>query len=371
MNPRMRLPRLLILAAASILSGGLAAAQVRPGFPVPRIPYAPLHYLCYRAAAPIAVDGRLEEAAWEAAPWTAAFGDIEGSGRPAPPLLTRARMLWDDEYFYVAAQLEEPHLWATLTQRDAVIFRDHDFEVFIDPDGDTHQYYEFEMNALNTVWDLFLVRPYRDGGPAVDAWDIQGLRTAVRLDGTLGDPRDTDRGWTLEIAFPWAVLGQAAGRPAPPRDGDQWRVNFSRVEWDLVVAGNTYAKRTDPATGQPLPEHNWVWSPQGLIDMHYPEMWGIVQFAAVPAGGEAAFRPDPLEPDRWLLRQVYYAQRRHREERGEWARTAAELAPDGLFPEADWGRVGLWATPSGFEAAVTRPEGSLSIDQSGRLTGAP
>ena len=27
------------------------------------------------------------------------------------------------------------------------------------------------------------------------------------------------------------------------------------------------------------PEHNWVWSPQGLIAMHYPEMWGEVLFA--------------------------------------------------------------------------------------------
>ena len=57
-------------------------------------------------------------------------------------------MLWDDEYFYVAAELEEPDIWATLTERDAVIFYDNDFEIFIDPDGDSHEYYEFEMNAL-------------------------------------------------------------------------------------------------------------------------------------------------------------------------------------------------------------------------------
>src|SRR5215218_7202827 len=46
-------------------------------------------------------------------------------------------MLWDDEYFYVAADLEEAHVWATLTKLDAVIFNDPDFEVFIDPNAES------------------------------------------------------------------------------------------------------------------------------------------------------------------------------------------------------------------------------------------
>ena len=86
-------------------------------------------------------------------------------------------MLYDDNYFYFAAELDEPHVWATLTDRDAVIYHDNDFEVFIDPDGDNHLYYELEINALGTEWDLLLVKPYRDGGPAINAWDIQGLQT--------------------------------------------------------------------------------------------------------------------------------------------------------------------------------------------------
>ena len=79
---------------------------------------------------------------------------IGGPSSPAPALGTRARMIWDDRAFYVAADLAEPHLWSTITAHDAVIFRDHDFEVFVDPDGDTHQYYEFEINARGAFWDL-------------------------------------------------------------------------------------------------------------------------------------------------------------------------------------------------------------------------
>ena len=193
-------------------------------------------------------------------------------------------MLWDDRYFYVGAWLEEPHVWGKLTRRDAVIYHDNDFEVFIDPDGDNHLYYELEINALGTEWDLLLIRPYRDGAPAVNAWDIQGLRTAVHVDGTLNHPSDTDRGWSVEIAIPWDVLQQCAGRPAPPEPGHIWRVNFSRVQWRTSHQDGSYEKVLDPDTGRSLPEDNWVWSPQGLIAMHYPEQWGEVIF--VKEGGE-------------------------------------------------------------------------------------
>src|SRR5207247_1723176 len=129
---------------------------------------------------------------------------------------TRVKMLSDEAYFYVGAELEEPHVWAKLSQHDAVIFHDNDFKVFIDPDGDNHEYYEFEINALNTSWDLFLERPYKDGGRAQNDWEIPGLKTAVHVDGRLNDSADVDRGWSIEIAFPWKDLGQYAQPDARP-----------------------------------------------------------------------------------------------------------------------------------------------------------
>ena len=174
----------------------------------------PKGYVAYRAAGPITIDGKIDEKDWQAAPWTDAFVDIEGSLKPLPRYQTRAKMLWDDQYFYVAAQLQEPHVWGTLTKHDAVIFQDNDFEIFIDPDGDNHEYYEIEINALNTEWDLFLAKPYRDGGPAVDAWEIPGLKTAVHVQGTLNDARDKDQFWSVEFAFPWKVLAEHAHCPA-------------------------------------------------------------------------------------------------------------------------------------------------------------
>jgi hypothetical protein len=317
-------------------------------------PYLPPRgYVCYRAQTPVQVDGKLDEPAWQAAPWTADFVDIEGDRKPRPRFRTRAKMLWDDSYFYVAAELEEPHVWATLTQHDAVIFQDNDFEVFIDPDGDNHEYYEFEINALNTGWDLFLPKPYKDGGRADNGWEIPGLRTAVHVAGTLNDPRDLDRGWTAELAFPWKVLGEYAHRPAPPRDGDQWRVNFSRVEWRHDVVDGKYRKRPG------LREDNWVWSPQGVIDMHRPEHWGYVQFSSARPGG-ALYRPDPAGPVRHLLHRVYDAQRAYRRQKGRWATTLGELGLGRATCKGLVGGLALRVADGGYEcvAQIRQADGS-------------
>ena len=200
----------------------------------------PKHYLCSRAGGAIEIDGRLDDAAWAKAPWSEAFVDIQGSIMPPPRFETRMKMLWDDEYLYIAAWLDEPHVWGTLTEYDQIVFYDNDFEIFIDPNGDTNEYYEIEINALNTIFDLFLVRTYINGGPALHDWDLKGMIHAVHLDGTLNDPIDTDRGWSVEFALPWTGLAPAAHMPTPPNDGDVWRINFSRVEWHHHVVNGRY-----------------------------------------------------------------------------------------------------------------------------------
>ena len=281
-------------------------------------PIKPREYVCYRATAPVQVDGKLNDAAWKSAPWTEYFVDIEGDAKPKPRLRTRAKMLWDDNFFYIAADLKEPHVWGTLTNHDAVIFQDPDLEVFIDPDGDSHEYFEFEMNALNTGWDLRLPKPYKDGGPALNAWEIPGLKTAVHIDGTLNDPSDRDKGWTLEIALPWKALGEFNRTAVPPNDGDQWRMGFSRVEWLIDVIDGKYRK----VPGKK--EDNWVWSPQGIIDMHRPEKWGCVQFTRQKPG-KAKFVPDPSTPARLVLQEIYYAQKDCQKANKRWAASLAEL----------------------------------------------
>ncbi len=130
--------------------------------------------------------------------------------------------------------------------------------MFIDPDGDAQNYVELEINALNTVWDLFLEKPYRDGGHADNAFDIVGLKTGVRDPGHAepsgatptrrGRSRWRSRGASLE---------RASETTSAPRPGQRWRINYSRVEWRTTVENGAYQKVPG------LREDNWVWSPQG------------------------------------------------------------------------------------------------------------
>jgi len=238
------------------------------------------HYTCYRTTGTIVTDGLLNEPDWGKAEWSDDFIDITGNPKLKPSCRTRIKMLWDDNYLYIAAELIEPDVWATILKRDSVIFRDNDFEIFLDPDGNGLNYYEIEVNALGTIWDLMLTKAYKDHGIPINSWDLNGLKAGIHINGTLNDPSTPDTSWVVEMALPIAGLMHGKKAVSQPARGVQWRVNFSRVEWKTEVKGSSYHKIIDPQSGKPLPEQNWVWSPMGEIAMHIPERWGRLEFAS-------------------------------------------------------------------------------------------
>jgi len=227
-------------------------------------------YDCPRTPSAPNLDGTLTDPAWNVAPWTTPFVDITGDGT-TPRFRTRAKLMYDDEFLYVGGLLEEPHVWSTMSEKNTKLFEENNFEVFLDPDGDGLNYYEFEINPLGTIWELTLPKPYVDGGVPVDPTNLPGLRTAIDIDGTLNDPSDTDTGWSVELAVPWADLAPYnEGRATPPGPGDEWRMNLMRCQWPHEVVDGEYVKGTDCEF--------WVWSPQYVVDMHRPDRWGVLRF---------------------------------------------------------------------------------------------
>ncbi|UYQ92617.1 carbohydrate-binding family 9-like protein [Chitinophaga horti] len=317
-----------------------------------------LNYECLFTSDSITIDGKGNEATWRKAPWTEDFGDIEGAKKPKPVLRTRVKMLWNDRYLFVFAEMQEPALQASLHRRDTIIYQDNDFEIFIDPNGDTHQYFEIEVNAHNTIMDLFMAKPYRNGGNAMINWDVKGLHSAVQLYGTLNQPNDRDSAWTVEMAIPFSALATYKER-VRPQENTRWRINFSRVQWDWDVVNGQYQKRKG-ANGRPLPEHNWVWSPQGIVDMHAPERWGNLWFRNT-AGGTAAPSAED-EAARRLLWTVYYKQQQYRRQKGSYATATAQLELTGSKG------LKLEATSRQFNARVQSGNTTWIIDQEGRIT---
>ena len=323
--------------------------QLSPRGRTARMDHPPM-YVAPRTVVTPTLDGRLDESIWGHAPWTDEFQDIEGDRKPRPYHSTRAKMMWDDDYFYVGARLVEPHVWGTLTEHDVIIYEDNDFEVFLDLNETCQHYIELELNALNTTWDLMLTRPYRAGGVRFNGWEFHGLKSAVHIDGTLNDASDEDRGWSVEIAFPWSSLADSTTRTLPPSDGEQIRVGFSRVEWEHEIVDGEYQKVPN------RPEYNWVWCPTGVIDMHRPERWGVVQLSDQTTDLPACRPLDEWE-NRTKLVDLFEAQRTFRLENGRYSASLEDL---GMEEEG----FTLQATDRQFVATL----GSFSIDHEWRLT---
>lgn len=291
--------------------------------PSPIIPFRPPIYACQYNTKPFTLDGNLDKDFWADIPFTEAFEDIEGSSRPAPRFLTKAKLAWDDNNLYVGAILYGDEIWATVTKQDDVIFVDNDFEVFIDPDSDTQQYYEFEMNALNTIWDLLLTKAYRDGGKPLDSWDIKEIQSAVHIhNGTLNGKSEKDAFWSVEIVFPYRSLLECASENKIPAEGDYWRLNFSRVQWNTDFKDGKFVKQTREDGKTPLPEDNWVWAPTGVINIHYPELWGFLFFTK---DASKTFSIPDIEYRKWELRKIYYLQSQYYDDHKHYAANLSDL----------------------------------------------
>lgn len=250
----------------------------------------------------IVIDGDINKDVWKNTDWSKRFVDMTTG--EFGMYNTQTAILWNDTHLYIAFVAEEPFVEAKLTERDSIIFLENDLEVFIDG-GDC--YYELEINAANTIYEVFFIwkdaytkgskfdipqfdvhRPqaYTFGGDydrsgstfwkgthprgirwAFTDFDMPGLTTAVKIDGTLNDNSDIDKGWSAEIAIPWNSLTLLAnGRSLPPANGDIWKLFLGRFQ-KLMLGG----KEVHPHPAMAVNSH-------GIYDTHMPEKWSRVRF---------------------------------------------------------------------------------------------
>jgi hypothetical protein len=257
------------------------------------------HYKCCEAGQKFSIDGNLDKPAWKAAEKSRRFVDLV-TGEQAF-LNTQMAALWDDEALYLAYWIEEPAVRASFTERDSLIWFDNDVETFF---AGEDCYYEFEINAYGTIYEVFFI--YQDAlkkGSRFDVpqfdlhsrdvdvlsgfqdptrfrkhprgrrwafmdFDFPGLKSAVKVDGKINDPSHVDKGWTVELAFPWEgfkILNP--GKNFPPKEGDTLRGQFFRFE-----ALHYHGKTITESVGWALNEH-------GVYDSHIPENFAYLHFS--------------------------------------------------------------------------------------------
>ena len=179
-------------------------------------------YVVHRAKGAIEIDGVLAESAWDRADKAGPFvRSLDGKPTSAA---TEARLLWDDDYLYVAFLAEDTNVSGAFFKDDEKLYTSNVVEIFLDPSGDGSHYDEIEVAPTNALFDASFAGGARQGMDL--SWSSRA-KHAVRVDGTLNDPRDVDRGWTVELAIPFASL---TGMPKPrPQRGDRWKFNLYRL----------------------------------------------------------------------------------------------------------------------------------------------
>lgn len=194
---------------------------------------------CRRATGPIKLDGVLDEPAWKEAQVISGF---TAGGRPAKTK-TSVRLLWDDKYLYFAAEMEDHDLYADVKERNGMTWTNDVIELFLKPSEKRLGYYEFQSNALNTPLEIYM--PSRGAGGWQRSRTISqlGLETAVKLDGTLNNWDDDDRGWTAEWRIPWSAFKASGGRPQP---GDVWRFAACRYDYSKDFEHEELSSTSNP-----------------------------------------------------------------------------------------------------------------------------
>jgi hypothetical protein len=174
---------LLICALACSAAAGADEYPIKV-YPCPRLSPAPK------------IDGDLSDASWKKAPLVSGFTYYN-----KPRLVdvqTSFRVGYDERCLYFAVHCDEAKpekLTPSHAGRDSTeCFHGETIEIFLDPNHDQANYYQFAVNLAGSFYDAVKSDP---------AWNSASvLKTKL-----------VARGWVLEMAVPWRDLGVAAPGP--------------------------------------------------------------------------------------------------------------------------------------------------------------
>lgn len=222
---------------------------------------APLpYYLCRKILREIELTGKQDDPLWARAEPIQLNDAVTGMpGR----YQTTVRLLYSEQFLYLAFGCEDEFCWGTITDHDGPIWLEECVEVFLNPASVSHQYYELNVSPRNVVFDACVVNnrttefPDRDFLPLASL-NLAALKTAVWIDGELNQPNGV-RSWSVEYAIPLADLWGAPH--LPPTKGDVWRANFCRID--------------SPVKDQP---ESYSWSHLGEVRFHLPWRFGYLIF---------------------------------------------------------------------------------------------
>lgn len=217
------------------------------------------------------LDGRLDEPAWRRAEQTSLWGQANSGDEM--PLESWGKVMWDNDYLYVAMYAEDPDIFAAMTARDSELWEEEVLEFYWDGAANGRNYLEFQVNPLGTIFDARFPQHTGRDWPQAAQFQLEGIEIMVHVDGTLDDRTDEDRAWTSEMRIPLTSLPTMPN--LPPENGDRVRMNFYRYERSGADDARSY----------------FAWSPVVDGSFHQPDRFGTAVFRGQARPSRRA-RPD-------------------------------------------------------------------------------
>jgi uncharacterized repeat protein (TIGR03806 family) len=242
-----------------------------------RQPEPPTAFECRFSDTPIKITGKGTDPAWKNAqlidhfylPW---LGDKARLAKTK----TKAKLLWDREYLYFFADMEDADLYANIKEHNGRLWEGDVFEMFFKPADDKPGYYEFQVNPAGAVLDCFFPRRGAGGFDRFKNETKFHVDAKVHLRGTLNDWTDKDEGWSVEGKIPWTDFLKTGGRP---ERGEKWKFALCRYDYSVNFEG------PETSTCAPLKKPSF----------HQFEDYATLKFVGLEAKGEKG-RPEKRVP---------------------------------------------------------------------------
>ena len=262
-NPQITLPasRLCLIVLSLFLGGqgsrATFAAETAGG--AQSVP-TPKRVIVPKLQGPLKIDAERTESVWAKAAVLHPFLRNNDGSRERES--TEVRLWYDDQALYMFWTCMDGDIQATFKERDSKFWEEEVAEFFITP-KDLARYFELQWNPLGGVFDAMIKNNLDEKGISKSingdwSFTAKGMRSAVKVKGTVNQSHDRDELWQVEVRIPFADLGQSA-----PKPGEVWRANFYRFNRD-----------------QRHPVELLCWTPTWLPSFHQPSRFGYLEFGS-------------------------------------------------------------------------------------------
>lgn len=221
-------------------------------------------YQNHKANTSINVDGVMNEGAWKEAE-VRTFNNFYFTKNKEEEQKTTFRMLWDEKNIYLFYESNDKFINAAETKRDGAPYLDDCAEVFFIPAPEVENlHYCFEVNVNKAKNDLVWVNNFQGNNNAIIKQYNPEFKVEVKINGTLNNNTDIDKGWTMEMAIPHDAF-KGSTNLHPIQLGNKWAFIALRQYRDINKIGRRCMTTLFP-----------VYHIEK--DVHQPEMFGLMEF---------------------------------------------------------------------------------------------